>query len=76
MFVWLARTPDLSPIQHVWDMGRQLQYHLQPALTAPVLTQQVQQAWNSISQNDIRRLFETTLGGLLSKFLWSHRLVI
>ncbi|GBM11358.1 hypothetical protein AVEN_13585-1 [Araneus ventricosus] len=49
MLPWPARLPDLSPIEHVWDIiGRQLQRHPQPALTAPVLSDQVQQAWNSI----------------------------
>ncbi|GBM75267.1 hypothetical protein AVEN_214588-1 [Araneus ventricosus] len=50
-----ARSPDLSPIEHVWDIiGRQLQRHTQPAITVPVLTDQAQQAWNSIPQTDIR----------------------
>ncbi|GFU44073.1 hypothetical protein TNCV_4952501 [Trichonephila clavipes] len=33
-------------------------HHPQPALTAPVLTQQVQQAWNSVPQSEIRHLFD------------------
>ncbi|GBN61048.1 hypothetical protein AVEN_131412-1 [Araneus ventricosus] len=32
MLPWPARSPDLSPIDHVWDIiGRQLQRHSQPA---------------------------------------------
>ncbi|GBN34376.1 hypothetical protein AVEN_101013-1 [Araneus ventricosus] len=52
-----ARSLDLSPIEHVWDIiRRQLQRHPQPALTVPVLTVQVQQVWNPIPQTDIRHL--------------------
>ncbi|GFS47343.1 HTH_Tnp_Tc3_2 domain-containing protein [Trichonephila clavipes] len=41
-----GRSPDLSPIEQVWDIiRRQLQYRPQPELTVPVSTQQVQQAW-------------------------------
>ncbi|GBL91237.1 hypothetical protein AVEN_195124-1 [Araneus ventricosus] len=39
MLPWPARSPDLSPIEHVWDIiGRQLQRHPQPELTVSVLT--------------------------------------
>ncbi|GBM83466.1 hypothetical protein AVEN_138319-1 [Araneus ventricosus] len=60
MLPWPARSPDLSPIEHVWDIiGRQLQRHPQTALTVPVLTYQVKQPWNSIPQTDIRHLYDT-----------------
>ncbi|GBN18813.1 hypothetical protein AVEN_167374-1 [Araneus ventricosus] len=43
MLPWPARSPYLSPLQHVWDIiGRQLQRHPQPTLTVPVLADQVQ----------------------------------
>ncbi|GBN55558.1 hypothetical protein AVEN_75078-1 [Araneus ventricosus] len=55
-----ARSRDLSPIEHVWEIiGRQLQLHPQQALTVPVLTDQVQQACNSILQTGIRHLYDT-----------------
>ncbi|GFW17901.1 uncharacterized protein TNCV_1135011 [Trichonephila clavipes] len=39
ILLWPARSLDLSPTEHVWDIiGRQLQHHPQPALTVPVLT--------------------------------------
>ncbi|GBN09856.1 hypothetical protein AVEN_59527-1 [Araneus ventricosus] len=60
MLTWPARSPNLSPIEHVWDIiGRQLECHPQPALTVPVLIDQVQQAWNSIPQTDIWHLYDT-----------------
>ena len=62
---WPARSPDLSPIEHVWDIiGRQLRRHPQPALTVADLTDRVQQAWNSIPQNVIRHLYDTMPGRL------------
>ena len=77
MLPWPARSPDLSPIEHVWDMiGRQLQRHPQPALTVPVLADQVQQAWNSIPQSDIQHLYDTMHARLHSKFWRLHRLLV
>ncbi|GBM71248.1 hypothetical protein AVEN_130472-1 [Araneus ventricosus] len=60
MLPWPSRSPDLSPIEHVWDIiGRQFQRHPEPALIVPVLTHQVQQAWKFIPQTDIRHLCDT-----------------
>ncbi|GFY00363.1 uncharacterized protein TNCV_1664021 [Trichonephila clavipes] len=60
MLPWSARPPDLSQIEHVWDIiERQLQYHPQAALTVQVLTQHVQNPWNSIPQSGIRHLHDT-----------------
>ncbi|GBL99942.1 hypothetical protein AVEN_19431-1 [Araneus ventricosus] len=57
---WSARSPDLSPIEHVRDIiGGQLQRHPQPVITVPVLTDQAQQAWNSIPQTGIRHLHDS-----------------
>ncbi|GBN07515.1 hypothetical protein AVEN_252890-1 [Araneus ventricosus] len=78
MLPWPARSPDISPIEHIWDIiGRQLQRHPQPALIVPVLTDQVQQAWNSIPQTDIRQRHNAcTFACLHSKFWWLHRLLM
>ncbi|GFU55402.1 transposable element Tcb2 transposase [Trichonephila clavipes] len=60
MLPWRERSLDLSPIEHVWDIiERQLQHHPHPAMTVPVLTQQLQQAGNSMLQSDIRHLYNT-----------------
>ncbi|GBN18149.1 hypothetical protein AVEN_191706-1 [Araneus ventricosus] len=77
MLPWPARSTDLSPIEHVWDIiGRQRQRHPQPALTVPVLTDQVQQAWNSIPQTDIRHLYDIMHACLHSKLWRLHRLLM
>ncbi|GFU10725.1 uncharacterized protein TNCV_262391 [Trichonephila clavipes] len=60
MLPWPARSPYLSLIENVWDIiGQPLQHHPQPGLTVSVLTQQAQQAWNSIPLSDIRHLYDT-----------------
>ncbi|GFY09129.1 uncharacterized protein TNCV_4663201 [Trichonephila clavipes] len=57
MLPWPVKSPNLSPIELIWDIiGRQFHQHPQPALIVPVLTQQLQQAWNSIPRSDIRHL--------------------
>ncbi|GFX40683.1 transposable element Tc1 transposase [Trichonephila clavipes] len=66
MLSWPTRSPNLSAIEHVWDIIGQ--HHPQSAMTVPVLTQQVQQTWNSISQSDIWFLYDTMHARLHSKF--------
>lgn len=53
---WPARSPDLSPIEHVWDMvGRQIRA---PQNIAD-LEQQLMNAWQNVSQDDIRNLYHS-----------------
>ena len=53
---WPARSPDLSPIEHVWDMlGRQIRA---PRNVAD-LEQQLRNAWQNVSQDDIRKLYHS-----------------
>ncbi|GBN74320.1 Transposable element Tc1 transposase [Araneus ventricosus] len=67
MLPWPARSPYLSPMQNVWVIiMRQLQRHPQPALTVPVLTDQVQQTWNSVPQTDIQHAFRQLTCCMLS----------
>lgn len=57
---WPPRSPDLSPIEHVWDMmGRRLRNLPNPPLTLEALRHQVQVAWDAISQEDIDHLLES-----------------
>lgn len=54
---WPARSPDLSPIEHVWDMiGRRLLRNPNPASTTDELFEQVNTAWTEIDQETIRTL--------------------
>ncbi|KFM62726.1 Transposable element Tc1 transposase, partial [Stegodyphus mimosarum] len=51
-----ARSPDLSPIEHVWNiMGRANQ----PARDVDDLTSQLDRNWHDIPQEDIRKLYQS-----------------
>ncbi|CAH2012274.1 unnamed protein product [Acanthoscelides obtectus] len=51
---WPPRSPDLSPIEHVWDMmGRRLLNLQRPSQTLEALREELVLAWNEIPQEDI-----------------------
>jgi hypothetical protein len=51
---WPARSPDLSPIEHVWDMiGRRVEDFSAPLGTLDELGVQIQRAWDEIPQAEI-----------------------
>ena len=53
---WPARSPDLSPIEHIWEkMKRELPEH---ATTIAELRQRVQDAWDNLTQDDIRHFHD------------------
>lgn len=53
---WPARSPDLSPIEHVWDtLGRQLQ----PSQNTGELTAQLQRLWHDLPQGTIGDLIDS-----------------
>ncbi|GFV98498.1 transposable element Tcb2 transposase [Trichonephila clavipes] len=57
---WPARSPDLSPIEHVWDaLGRQLQ----PSRDTGELTAQMQRLWQDLPQEDLEPFLETGSAG-------------
>ena len=57
---WPICSPDMSPIEHVWDMvGRQLICQGPPAPTLDVLWTHMQTAWRDILQEDIQGLFDS-----------------
>lgn len=55
---WPARSPDLSPIEHMWDeVGRHLRddYEL-PAINLNQLSERLRHVWNSIPQQSFQRV--------------------
>ena len=57
---WPARSPDMSPIEHVWDMvGRRLIRQGPPAPTLDALWTRIQTAWRDIPQHDIQGLSDS-----------------
>lgn len=53
---WPARSPDLSPIEHVWAL---MSRRLRPSLDRADLTRQLESVWQAIPQEDIRQLYES-----------------
>ncbi|UYV82173.1 hypothetical protein LAZ67_21001252 [Cordylochernes scorpioides] len=53
---WPARSPDISPIEHIWDvMGRDLQ----PSRNVDYLARQLETIWQEIPQHTIRNLYQS-----------------
>ena len=59
---WPALSPDLNPIDHVWDeLGRRVRNGLNPPETLDELRWALIQEWNNIPQTFIRNLIGSTL---------------
>ncbi|GFY22403.1 hypothetical protein TNCV_2176641 [Trichonephila clavipes] len=57
---WSAYSPDMSHIEHVWDLIRQrLARDLSPAASKEKLLVRIKAIWNSLPQADIQNLFDT-----------------
>lgn len=57
---WPPKSPDLSPIEHVWDiMGRKIRNLANPPQTLIALRHELQVAWDTIPQEDIDHLIES-----------------
>jgi transposase len=54
---WPAMSPDLNPIEHIWDMlGHHIQAREPPVQNIRQLEAALHQEWQQLSQQDIRRL--------------------
>lgn len=57
---WPAYSPDLSPIEHVWDfVGRRLTRDPRPVASTDELWLRIQTIWNTLPQADIQNLFHS-----------------
>ncbi|GFV10948.1 transposable element Tcb2 transposase [Trichonephila clavipes] len=53
---WPARSPDLSPIEHIWDnLGRRLGH----STSLKELEARLQKIWNEMSQDIIQNLYDS-----------------
>ena len=61
--LWTARSPDLNPIEHIWDiMSRSIhQRHVAPQ-TVQELADALVQVWEEIPQETIRHLIRSMPG--------------
>ncbi|GFX98710.1 transposable element Tcb1 transposase [Trichonephila clavipes] len=69
-----AYSPDMSPIEHVWDLvGRRLSRDPRPAASKDELLLRIQAIWNSLPQADIQNLFDSSYSSTYYRAWWLHQ---
>jgi transposase len=57
---WPSKSPDLNPIEHLWDqLDKRVRQRQPPPLTLDQLRQMLQQEWRTILRNNVRNLIES-----------------
>ena len=57
---WPYKSPDLNPIEHLWDqLDKRVRQRQPPPQTLDQLRQMLQQEWRTISRNNVRNLIES-----------------
>ena len=57
---WPAFSPDLNPIEHLWDqLGKRVYSRRHPPINRQQLAMALQEEWNNITQDQIQRLIRS-----------------